>query len=475
MILSIVLKEWKEFWRHRAMRLVVLAYLGVYALSVLLGAVEHSRYETSRVAAEKSVRESWLNQGEKNPHAATYFGTVAFPKRSALSILEPGALPYLGVAAYLRAGLRTEFVDLPARDESPLAGLANLSPAFCWQVIFPFVIVLLTYSALARDRETGMERYLMAVGSNRATLVFGKTFGVGLVLLVIYLAAFGLGGAIASLAGGFGQEDTSAWLLLGLFYFLFSGTVFFLALAISGLAATSRKSLTGGLVMWLLIAVVLPRLAADNGRVSTASPSAMEMSRIAESDLERGFEDRPPRDVRTEGTLNMLFREMKVGRREDLTVNLPGFVFISEAEVENASRGLRLGQARRTFASQNATMEWGAAFSPATALQLLGSTLAGSAATQRDGATDAANLYAHRMRRILNRELAAKGKEQGGAFLTGKKMWNQIDIFEADLPKQIEAAATRTRSIVTLLIWFTFTLVLAATSGLVVPQLGERS
>jgi len=437
--------------------------------------VEHRRYEASRVAAEKSVRESWLNQGDKNPHAATYFGTVAFPKRSALSILEPGALPYLGVAAYLRAGRRTEFVDLPARDESPLAGLANLTPAFCWQVIFPIVIVLLTYGALARDRETGMERYLMAVGSNRATLVFGKTFGVGLVLLVISLVAFGLGGAIAALVGGFEREDTSAWLLLGLFYFLFSGTVFFLALAISGLASTSQKSLTGGLVIWLLLAVVLPRWVADNGRVLTASPSAMEMNRIAESDLERGFEDRPPREARLEGTLNMLFREMKVGRREDLTVNLPGFYFISEAEVENASRGLRLGQARRTFVAQNATMEWGAAFSPATALQLLGSTLAGTSASQRDSATDAANLYAHRMRRILNRELAAKGKEQGGAFLSGAKMWNQIDSFEADLPQQFETATGRTRSIVTLLIWFSLTLILAATSGLVVPQLGARA
>lgn len=475
MILSIVLKEWKEFWRHRGMRLVAMGYLAIYALSVFAAAAEHLRYEHDRLAAQKSVRESWVNQGDKSPHAATYFGTAAFAKRSALSILEPGSLPYLGVVAYLRAGVRTEFVALPARDDSPLAGLAQMSPAFCWQVLFPFLIVLLTYSALSQDRETGMERYLMAVGSNRATLVFGKTFGVGLVLLVIYLAGFGLGGAIASAVGGFGEEDTSAWLLLGLFYLLFSATVFFLALAISGLSSTSRRALTGGLVMWLLIAMVLPRWAADYGRGSTATPSAMELNRIAEWDMEKGFEDRPPREARLEGTLNMLFQELHVGRREDLTMNLPGFVFISEAEMESASQGLRLGQARRAMAAQTAMMEWGAAFSPVTAMQLLGSTLAGTAAAQRDGATDAADLYAHRVRRILNRELAAKGKELGGEFVSGNKLWNQLDSFEPDLPKQIDSTSARSRSIVTLLIWFTLSLLAAATAGLVVPQMGERS
>ena len=182
---------------------MVLSFLAIYALSLLAGVVEHTRYEQARVAAQKGVREAWLNQGQKNPHAATYFGTAVFPRRSALSILEPGTLPYLGVAAYLKAERQTEFIDLPARDASPLAGLVSLSPAFCWQVLFPFLVVLLTYSALARDRETGMERYLMAVGANRATLVFGKTFGVGLVLLAVFLSAFGLGGAVASLVGRF--------------------------------------------------------------------------------------------------------------------------------------------------------------------------------------------------------------------------------------------------------------------------------
>ena len=475
MILVIALKEWKEFWRHCGMRLIVLSFLAIYVVSLLASVVEHGRYERTRVAAEKGVREAWLDQGKKSPHAATYFGTVAFPKRSALSILEPGTLPYLGVAAYMRADQRTEFVDLPARDESPLAGLVNLSPAYCWQVLFPFLIVLLTYSALARDRETGMERYLMAVGSNRATLVFGKTFGVGLVLLTVYLTAFGLGGAVASLAGGFGEEDTTAWLLLGLFYLLFSGTVFFLALAISGLVSTSRKALTGGMVMWLLLCIVLPRWAADYGSVSAPSPSAVEMKRITELDMERGFDERPPREARLDATLNMLFTELKVGRREDLTVNLAGFNFISEAEVESASQRRRLAQARRGMAEQTAAMERAAALSPATALELLSSTLAGTAAVQRERAVDAADVYAHSFRRILNRELAAKGKQDGAAMVSGRGLWNQVDTFEADLPMQIDAASARSRSIITLLIWFTVAMLTAATCGLVVPQMGARS
>ena len=475
MILSIALKEWKEFWRHRGMRLVVLSFLALYALAVLASVIQHGRYERHRVAAERGARQVWLAQGEKNPHAATYLGTLAIPKRSALSILEPGALPYLGVAAYLRAHQPTEFIDLPARDESPLSGMESLSPAYCLQVLFPFLIIILTYSAISRDRETGMERYLMAVGSNRATMMFGKTFGLGLVLLAIFVTAFGFGGVAASVAGGFGEEDTTAWLLLGLFYLLYSCTVFFLSLAVSGLANTSRKALIGGLMVWLMICIVLPRFAADYGRTSTASPSAVEMHRITELDVEKGFDDRPPREARFETTLNLLFAELKVGRREDLTVNLPGFLFISEAETELASERRRRGQARLTLQAQTAMMEKASTVSPATAIQLLSSTLAGTSAVQRQSAQDAAELYASGFRRILNRELAAKAKGRGGAMVSGRSLWNQADSFEADLPEQIVATSARSRSIVSLLVWFTAALLAAATAGLVVPQFGDRA
>ena len=94
---------------------------------------------------------------------------------------------------------------------------------------------------------------------------------------------------------------------------------------------------------------------------------------------------------------------------------------------------------------------------------------------QRERAVDAADVYAHGLRRILNRELAAKGRELGGAMVTGGAFWNQIDSFEADLPEQIAATSARSRSIVTLLIWFTVSMLAAATSGLVVPQMGGRS
>ncbi len=475
MILSIALKEWKEFWRHRGMRLILFVFLGIYAFSLLAGVVEHHRYERDRQVAQKGVREAWLAQGEKSPHAATHFGMIAFARRSALSILEPGTLPYLGVAAYLRPGERVDFVDLPARDENPLAGIARLSPAFCWQVLFPLLIVFLTYSVLARDRETGMERYLMAVGSNRATLVFGKACGIGLVVLTIYLTGFGLGGLVASVAGGFKEEDMSAWLLLALFYFLYSGTIFFLTMAISGAVRTRRSALMGGLVMWLLVCVILPPFAADYGRSYRSSPSAMELRRIGELDSEKGFEDQPPREIRMEMTLNLLFRELKVGRREDLPVNLPGFVFISESEMESTSERRRRQQARATMAEQTLAFEWAAMFSPASALELLTSSLAGTAATQRYPAVDAADVYGAGFRRVLNRELAAKGRQLGAAMVSGRTLWNQIDSFEPDLPAQIDQLSARSRSISTMLIWFTLALLAAATTGLVVPQMGERS
>ena len=75
---AIAAKDWREFVRDR--RLVIAAGL-MLVLALLALALSWQRvasHEADRAAAEAGDRQTWLEQGEQNPHGAAHFASWAF-------------------------------------------------------------------------------------------------------------------------------------------------------------------------------------------------------------------------------------------------------------------------------------------------------------------------------------------------------------------------------------------------------------
>ncbi len=168
-----------------------------------------------------------------------------------------GVAPFTGSTLFLEGHRQNSANFGDVRQSSLLLRFGQLTPAFVLQVLAPLLLVFVGHAAVARERESGTLRVLLAQGVRPAQLVAGKALALGgvagLVLLpgLVALAAVGLstpgqGGAAAALA-----LAHAAWL----------------AIWVVGIAAASawlprgRDVLLVLLAAWAAWVVVVPRLA----------------------------------------------------------------------------------------------------------------------------------------------------------------------------------------------------------------------
>jgi hypothetical protein len=87
MIAAIARKELLEAWRDGRFCLAGVVILALLGVALLLAWQQARLARTERAAAAALERENWLNQGEKNSHAAGHYGVYAFKPPAPLATL----------------------------------------------------------------------------------------------------------------------------------------------------------------------------------------------------------------------------------------------------------------------------------------------------------------------------------------------------------------------------------------------------
>jgi ABC-2 type transport system permease protein len=454
MIRKIALKELTELARAPWLRAAVMVYFALL-LAALAGhgwLQFRAGDETARWSA--SARRTWIEQGNKSPHAAAHFGMLAIPPRPALAMIDPGTLPLLGQVAHLQAHQPAWFAHSPANAGSSLLRFFLLTPAFCLRILFPLLLVLLLHAISASERESGMERVLDALGANRATLFFGKITGGGMAAGGLAFASLGLTVLAFLILGGGNAEDFSSLMLLSGLYLLYYLIFFWLGLAVSALARTAGESLNVLLALWIGLCVLVPAWAAGQGQPTRAPPSGIEFARIQGVDSERGFPpDFPPRALRQDNTLQMMLTSFQVGRREQLPVSFPALFLMSEEEVTSLIAERRLAPLLELQKAQTKAMRDAAAYSPSTGISTLSQILCGTDYEHRLAVTVSTETYRRRAIRILNRNQSSFTKETGPVYEAGKPLWDSINPYGVTLGTRMIRMQDESRQIVVLLCW----------------------
>ncbi|WP_172438978.1 hypothetical protein [Porphyrobacter sp. TH134] len=77
---AIAAKDWREFIRDRRLLIAsaLMIVLALLALALALSWQRIASHEADRRAAEAGDRQTWLEQGEQNPHGAAHFASWAF-------------------------------------------------------------------------------------------------------------------------------------------------------------------------------------------------------------------------------------------------------------------------------------------------------------------------------------------------------------------------------------------------------------
>ncbi len=315
--------EWRVLRRDPA----ALGVLGLFAVLLLATAIAGGRYATEvRSGLERAARH------ESERHAALRAQLVALDSagaapqgrdpRDPLWMGQEGAArvatlppaPLAAIAVGQRdlhpQALRVDtgvHVAAERETETPLSGPSRLTtgafdPAFLFVVLFPLVVIALTYELLTGERERGTLAMLLAQPISQRALVVGKAGArlTAVTVVTLLFALFGLLVAGADLSAGAADVGLYA-LVLGVWALFW----FAAAIAVNAWGRTSAGNALLLFGLWLLVVVLVPGLVRTGVDLLHPPPSRVEVlheAREAAQAIERelaGIEGRHDRDPRS--------------------------------------------------------------------------------------------------------------------------------------------------------------------------------
>ena len=441
MTFSIARKEFQDTWRDGRFRWAAVIVLALLCVSFLLARqqVDHQRKE--REEATKMERDNWLNQGQKNAHAAAHYGVYVFKPVAPLSVFDRGLQPFVGSTVYLEAHRQNQAAFLPAQDSTSMRRFGDLTAAACLQLLLPLLIILFAFGALAGERESGTLRQVLSLGVRPASLVFGKAMGLGGALAVL-LVPIAVGGIyVFSGISGMGTATDESWLRLALMacaYLLYLGAILVISLTVSALAPTSRSALSILLVFWAVNAVLAPRLASDLAQRSHPMPKLAELdAKLLEARKQALNSHNPNSPAMKE------FIEKHLDASGKLPPNFEVLLMEESERQTNQVYEKHFGEIWDLLEAQDEVVTWTGLAAPLLGLRSASVALAGTDFTHHRHFSIAAEDHRREFIRMLNNSHGASGRE----------LWEKLPPFRYKPPSLSQAVSVAMPGLTILCLW----------------------
>ncbi len=428
--LTIAVKDATEIWRDGRFRWAA----GLLAILIVAAAAGGSHHQAliarQHADAQQAERDVWLDKGDMNPHAAAHYGAFVFKPVQALSTLDPGLDPYVGVFVFLEAHKQQLARFRPIEDATPARRLGQLTPASAVLVLLPLLVVCLTFSSFAGERDQGTLRPLLAMGVGRGALLAGKAVGAMLPLLIVIVPAFAVGAAIlwwttpvdpllSTMPRAAGMAivylvHTMIWLGLGL--------------AVSARAQSQGAALVILLALWFANAFVLPPAAMAAAKWRDPAPTAVEFAAAIADEKDRwpGWDDRVARV--TERFLAGAFDAASA------PANIEVVALLEAEQEETALYDRHFSRLFDRYERQAQTFERVGTIAPTQAARTLSMALAGTDDAHDRDFVGATSRYRSTFLTALNNELAGSGRWNTFDYLRGRDLWEKVPEFDYDTP-----------------------------------------
>lgn len=429
----------------RLLRRDRVAVLGLSLLLLLTAVAAFTAWDQRRTAdAERARHQAQVDQEfeaqpDRHPHRMVHYGHFVFRPLNPLAAFDPGVDAYTGHTLFLEGHRQNSANFGDVRQSSLLLRFGQLTPAFVLQVLAPLLLVFVGHGSLARERESGTLRVLLAQGVRPWQIVAGKLLALGgvaaLALLPAWLALLWIGAATPApaslawvLAGGY-----SLWLLVW-------------ALGIVGLSAwftRGRDALVALLAVWAVSVVLVPRLAPELSASALALPTRFETDIAVAHELAALGDSHNPDDPYFSGFRKKVLAQYGVSRVEDLPVNYKGLVGM---EGERLTSALFERYANASFERQAAQLRQLDSFawlSPVIALRRLSMAAAGTDLQNYRRFVEQAEQHRYRLVQELNRLQAEKLTLAGDRSSRDSRIshthWHDVADFEYEAAPPIDA------------------------------------
>ncbi|TDB67446.1 ABC transporter permease [Arundinibacter roseus] len=390
----------------RELRFKVMGALVLVLLFTALagGFVAFQTMKKEREMAQVEARETWLNQGEKNPHSAAHYGSFAFRPKSELSFFDFGVDSYVGSNVYLEAHRQNDAKFSAAQDSSSLIRFGEMTVAFVLQLLVPLLIIFLCFDAISKEKEEYTLKLMLSQGVSIQQVVWGKILGyskaLSWIILPTLLLVFVL--MIAGTEAGFTADSFLRFgLVLGIYcvyFFLFLAS----SVLVSAYSASSRNALLSLLGIWILACIILPKATANLGASVFEAPSNFEFREAIKKDEANGIDGHNPSDKRFDALKKKVMAQYNVNSIEELPVNFDAIAMQEGEKYSSMVYSTHFDRIEQIYQQQNAISAYSALVNPYMAVRNLSMGLAGSDYKTALGFQKYAETYRYQMVEMLN-------------------------------------------------------------------------
>lgn len=419
---TILAKDVREFARDRRLVVMTVVMLLLALTAVLTSHARLSAYEIDRLATEQRERHTWENQGERNPHGAAHFSQWALRPLTPMALLEPGITDHAGAAIWMEAHSRNG-AQGRTRDDSPLpAAVGSFSVGWLLQTLLPLFLFIVAAGAVARERELGTLKQLLAAGIGSSSLLLGKLRGLA-ALVAAVTAPVLLTGGIAAL--GAGPLEPARLLLWIAAHLLYLGIIVTLGLAISALCRSSASALLLLVAVWSTTVLFIPRATTVIAEALVPSPSPEAFWGAIRKDL-----DQQPNPFSDKAFEERVLAQYGVESVAALPVSLPALQLEESERLGNVVFDRHFAALEARHDAQRRLMRWAALLSPLPAIQHLSMALAGTDSAQQRGFQEQAETHRRRTVTMLNLDMAENAVGLDFDYTAGESLWQRIPAFE---------------------------------------------
>lgn len=397
-------EEWRALRRSKV-AVAAAGLLLVLTLAAIMVSLERAHnVEVQRERLQHVADQQWNSQPDRHPHRVVHYGHYVFRPLTALAFFDFGVAPFTGSTLYLEGHRQNSANFSDAGQSSLLLRFGQLTPAFVLQVLAPLLLVFLAFGSLARERERGQLRLMLAHGVSGGALMAGKLAAHG--ILAVALAAPALAALVAIAAADPLLAAPAGWLALGYAAYLLLWSA--AAVLLSALARRARDALLLLVGAWALMAVLLPRVLPDMAADMVPRPTRIEMEAAVHAELARIGDSHDPDDPYFRNFRDSVLKRYGVSQVEDLPVNYKGLVI---EEGERLTSALFLSSMQRDFAlqaAQGSLLDTAAMAVPLLALRSMSAALADTDRSAHERFLLAGEDYRYRLIQALNRLHAEK-------------------------------------------------------------------
>lgn len=320
-LLLVAADEWRCWRRSRlALAASLLTALLLLATTVLTALRMHAEH-AARTHQQAQAEAAFLGQPDRHPHRMVHYGHYVFRTPAPLARFDPGLDAVTGQSVFLEGHRHNSAMFADSGASADLGAFSRLTPAGVYQVFVPLLLILLGHAAVVREREAGTWAALLAQGTGARTLVAGKALALlgAVALLMLPLVA------VAGWAVAEGESPLAAFGLVGM-HGLYLAVWALLALAASALLQRRAAVLASLAVLWTLLVLVLPSVAASVSAQAAPAAGKLETDLALLTELRKLGDGHNANDPTFAQLRADLLARHGVQRVEDLPVNLRGVV-----------------------------------------------------------------------------------------------------------------------------------------------------